>query len=167
MRYTLRSWALDDAPYLAQILNNLNIQDNLRDGLPYPYLLDDARDYIRFILSTKEDMCSTRAICIHDKPIGNISIIRGDNIHRCTAELGYYLAEPFWGKGIVTHAVKEACHFVFENTDILRIYAEPFSDNIPSCRVLEKAGFSLEGIMRKNALKNGEVRDMKLFAKIK
>lgn len=80
---------------------------------------------------------------------------------------GYYVAEPYWGKGVGTKAVADTCRYVFEHTDILRIFAEPFSHNRASCRVLEKAGFVLEGVMRKNAVKNGEVVDMMLYAMIK
>ena len=96
--------------------------------------------------------------------VGSIGIFRKDNIHRRTAELGYYLARPYWGQGIVTQAVKEACAYVFDNTNLVRIFAEPFSYNQASCRVFEKAGFVLEGEMKKNAVKNGVVIDMKLYA---
>ena len=81
--------------------------------------------------------------------------------------MGYYIGENFWRKGIATEAVKLACEHVFENTDIVRIFAEPFDENTGSCRVLEKNGFVLEGILRKNAFKNGVFRDMKLYAKVK
>ncbi|MDE7076233.1 MAG: GNAT family N-acetyltransferase, partial [Clostridia bacterium] len=89
------------------------------------------------------------------------------NIHFRTAELGYYIGVEHWGKGIMTEAVRLVCKHVFDNTDIVRIYAEPFAENIGSCRILEKNGFHLEGIMRKNAYKNGVLRDMKLYALVK
>ena len=79
----------------------------------------------------------------------------------------YYIAEEYWGKGIMTEAVKQLCDYVFSNTDIIRIYAEPFAYNIGSCRVLEKAGFQYEGTLRSNALKNGNVFDMKMYSKLK
>ena len=87
-----------------------------------------------------------------------------DNIHRQTAELGYYLAEEYWGQGIVTEAIRQICGLLFETTDILRIYAEPFSYNIGSRRALEKAGFTCEGVMKNNAVKNGKVQDMTLYS---
>ena len=74
-----------------------------------------------------------------------IGVFRQGNIHRRTAELGYYIAEGYWGKGIMTEAVKQVCKYVFEKSDILRIYAEPFAYNTASCRVLEKAVFSMRG----------------------
>lgn len=101
------------------------------------------------------------------KVIGSIGAFRQDNIHRQTAELGYYIAEEYWGKGIMTEAVKQLCDYVFTRTDIIRIYAEPFAYNIASCRVLEKAGFKCEGTLRCNAVKNGKALDMKIYAKLK
>lgn len=81
--------------------------------------------------------------------------------------VGYYLAEEHWGRGRMTEAVRLLCAHVFSSSDILRIYAEPFADNIGSCRVLERAGFQCEGIMKCNAFKNGRVLDMKLYARTK
>ena len=107
------------------------------------------------------------AITIDNKVIGSIGAFRQANIHRQTAELGYYIAEEYWGKGIMTEAVKQICEYVFTKSDIIRIYAEPFAYNIASCRVLEKAGFQYEGTLRNNAVKNGKVIDMKMYSKIK
>ena len=86
---------------------------------------------------------------------------------RRAAELGYYIAEPYWGRGFASCAVRQVCDHVFAHSDLLRIFAEPFADNAASCRVLEKAGFALEGILRQNAVKNGRIRDMKLYSRIK
>lgn len=94
-------------------------------------------------------------------------MFRQGNIHRLTAELGYYIGEEYWGRGIMTKAVKQICEYVFEHSDIIRIYAEPFSYNIASCRVLEKAGFQYEGTLRNNAIKNGKVLDMKMYSLLK
>ena len=99
--------------------------------------------------------------------IGSIGAFRQGNIHRRTAELGYYLAEDNWGKGIMTQAVKQICNYVFDKSDVIRIYAEPFAYNTASCRVLEKAGFQYEGTLRNNAVKNGRVVDMKMYALLK
>ena len=87
-----------------------------------------------------------------------------ENIHRYTAELGYYIGEPYWGRGITTAAVRAACAWLFANTDLVRLYAEPFARNRASCRVLEKAGFTLEGRLRQNAVKNGKSEDMMLYS---
>ena len=107
------------------------------------------------------------AIDVDGRAIGSIAVERGKNIHFRTAELGYYLGEPYWGCGYGTSAVRQACAYVFSHSDILRIFAEPFSCNAASCRVFEKAGFQLEGILRCNAVKNGKLLDMKLYSLLK
>lgn len=163
----IRSWRLSDAADLARALSNRNIQDNLRDGLPYPYTARDGEAYISEMLSAKDSDTFAFAITVDDKVIGSIGAFRQDNIHSRTAEMGYYIAEECWGKGIAAEAVKQLCAYVFENSDIIRIFAEPFAYNAASCRVLEKAGFRYEGTLRSNAVKNGKVIDMKMFALLK
>lgn len=164
---TIREWKESDAEKLANALNNKKVMDNLRDGLPYPYTTADALFYINQCLSADKNSNFCFAIVYNDQVAGSIGIFRQGNIHFRTAELGYYIGEEFWGKGIMTEAVRLACKHVFDNTDIVRIYAEPFAENIGSCRVLDKNGFVLEGVMRKNAFKNGNFRDMKMYALIK
>jgi len=166
MKY-IREWTLDDTLDLVKAINNKNVQDNLRDGLPFPYTEKDAGEYIHRTLCAPADSAYSWAIHENNRAIGSIGIFRKDNIHCRTCEMGYYLAEPYWGRGIVTNAVKEACDFVFTHTDIVRIFAEPFSHNTASCRVLEKAGFVLEGVLKKNALKNGKILDMCMYALVK
>lgn len=163
----IRKWELSDAANLAAVLSNKKIQHNLRDGLPYPYTEQDGRDFISGMLSADENEIVAFAITVDNKVIGSISVSRQGNIHRQTAELGYYIAEEYWGKGIMTEAVKQICEYVFAKSDMIRIYAEPFAYNIASCRVLEKAGFQYEGTLRNNAVKNGKVIDMKVYSKIK
>lgn len=164
MKCKIRKWKLTDAKDIAVTLSNKKIQDNLRDGLPYPYSEQDGIDYISSMLSANEDETFAFAITLDDKVIGSIGVFRQQNIHRQTAEMGYYIAEEHWGKGIMTDAVKQICEYVFKNSDILRIYAEPFAYNTGSCRVLEKAGFQYEGTLRNNAVKNGKVIDMKMYS---
>ena len=164
MKCKIRKWKLTDAKDIAVALSNKKIQDNLRDGLPYPYTEQDGIDFISSMLSANEDETFAFAITLDDKAIGSIAVFRQQNIHRQTAEMGYYIAEEYWGKGIMTDAVKQICEYVFKNSDILRIYAEPFAYNAGSCRVLEKAGFQYEGTLRNNAVKNGKVIDMKMYS---
>jgi RimJ/RimL family protein N-acetyltransferase len=164
MNCEIRKWRLEDKAALSRNLNNINILDNLRDGLPFPYTEQDAEDYIRAMLSADPDKYFAFAVTLDDEAIGSIGVFRGENIHSRTAELGYYLGEPYWGHGYATGAVKQACEYVFAHSDIMRIYAEPFARNTASCRVLEKAGFRLEGVLRRNAVKNGKTEDMKMYA---
>ena len=167
MNCKIRRWELSDARDLATALSNKKIQDNLRDGLPYPYTEQDGKEFISAMLAANESDTFAFAITVNGKVIGSIGAFRQTNIHNKTAELGYYIAEEYWGKGIMTEAVKQLCDYVFSHTNIIRIYAEPFAYNIGSCRVLEKAGFQYEGTLRSNALKNGNVLDMKMYSKLK
>lgn len=164
MDCTIRKWQIDDQYDLAKILNNQKIMNHLRDGLPYPYTVEDAKEYISSMLQANQEKMFAFAISIDEHVIGSISVTRLDNIHYCTGELGYYIGEDYWGKGYATSAVKQVCQYVFEHSDIIRIFAEPFAYNTASCRVLEKAGFIYEGTLHKNAIKNGQVQDMKMYA---
>lgn len=167
MTCIIRKWCMEDAPDLAIALNNTKIQDNLRDGLPNPYTVKDAEEFIAAMLSADQNKAYAFAIIAENKAVGSIGLFRCENIHFRTAELGYYIAEPYWGKGIGTSAVKQASDYIFRHTDIIRIFAEPFADNLASCRILEKAGFQLEGILKKNAVKNNKILDMKMYSLIK
>lgn len=137
----IRKWELSDAADLAAALSNKNVQDNLRDGLPYPYTEQDGAEYIAAMLSADENDTFAVAVTVDRKVVGSIGAFRQTNIHRRTAELGYYIAEEYWGRGIMTEAIKRICEYVFGNSDIIRIYAESLADNAASCRALEKAGF--------------------------
>ena len=163
----IRKWKESDAADLATVLSNKKVLDNLRDGLPYPYTEKDGAEFIKVMLAADKNDVFSFAVVDGDRVIGNVGVFRQGNIHRLTAELGYYLNKDYWGRGIMTEAVKEVCAYVFSHSDIIRIYAEPFADNIGSCRVLEKNGFECEGILKKNAVKNGIVKDMKIYSLIK
>ena len=167
LRVNLRKWKIEDAPDLTTAINNTKVLDNLRDGIPYPYTEEDAMEFITATQSAVKGSQYAFAITYDGKAVGSIGVFRKDNVHRLTGELGYYIAEPYWGKGITTEAVRQLCDYVFENTDIVRIFAEPYAHNEASCRVLEKAGFQFEGLLRQNAIKNGQHMDMKLYAIIK
>lgn len=163
----IRKWKLSDATALTVAVSNKKILDNLRDGLPYPYTEQDGENYISEMLSANEEETFSFAITADNKVIGSIGVFRQENIHKRTAELGYYISEEYWGRGIMTEAVKQICEYVFSKSDIIRIYAEPFAYNIASCRVLEKVGFQYEGTLRSNAVKNGKVIDMKMYSLLK
>lgn len=167
MSVQIRKWKLADANALAAALSNKNVQINLRDGLPYPYTSQDGWNYISTMLSACENDTFAFAVVFDGRVVGSIGAFRQSNIHKRTAELGYYLGEEYWGRGIMTAAVKQLCRYVFTHTGIIRIYAEPFASNIGSCRVLEKAGFQYEGTLRSNAVKDCKILDMKLYAQLK
>ena len=164
MDIEIRLWKTDDCVDLAKVLNNKKIHDNLRDGLPFPYTTADAESFITAMLTVDKNTTYARAITVDDIAIGSIGVFRKDNVHRLTAEMGYYVAEEYWGKGVATEAIKQMCRYVFHNTNIVRIFATPYASNFASCRILEKNGFIYEGTLRKNAIKNGQIEDMKMYA---
>jgi len=132
----IRHWRMEDAESLATALNNKKIHDNLRDGLPLPYTVKDAEIYITAMLEADKNTTYAFAVTAHDKAIGSIGVFRKDNIHFQTAEMGYYIAEPYWGQEFGTSAVRQVCQYIFDNTDIIRIFAEPFAYNHASCRIV-------------------------------
>lgn len=167
MECRLREWEMADAGQLAQMMNNPAILDRLRDGIPYPYTLKDAEAFITAMREADQQTTFAFVITAEQKVVGSLGVFRKGNIHARTAELGYCIAQPYWGRGLGTSAVKQACAHVFAHTDILRIFAEPFAENAASCRVLEKAGFWREGLLRQNAVKKGRVLDMVMYALLK
>lgn len=163
----IREWKLSDSTEIVNMLSNHDILDNLRDGIPYPYTQTDAENFINEMISADKTKTFAFAIEYEGKCVGSIGVFRQSNIHSRTGELGYYVSKDYWGKGICTSAVKLICNHIFSNTDIIRIFAEPFDYNAASCRVLEKAGFQFEGTLRSNAVKNGKIIDMKMYSIIK
>lgn len=166
MNCCLEKLDLRFAEDLARIIGDKKVQDNLRNGIPYPYTAADAKDFITFATSTESDFEYIFAITFDKKFVGCISATRGQNIHCRTAEIGYYVDPNFWGRGLAACAIRQLCDFIFAETDIIRVYAEPFARNIASCRALEKAGFEFEGTLHSNAVKNGIIEDMKMYCKI-
>ncbi len=159
----LRPWSISDATQLALIADNKKIADNLRDGFPFPYSLKDARDWLHIILPENHPP-KFFAITIDKQLVGSIGIVSKTDIYRKNFEIGYFLSEKFWGKGIATKAIKAATSYAFRDFDIVRIYAEPFSDNTGSRRALEKAGFRLEATLKRNVVKNGIIKDSCIYS---
>jgi RimJ/RimL family protein N-acetyltransferase len=164
--FILRPWDEEDAEELVFIANNKKISDNLRDGFPYPYSIDDAR---KFIHNAKHSGGISRAfaIVVDGVVAGSIAAYFKENVHRKNAELGYYLAEEYWGKGIMTKVVRCITQYLFYKFDIIRVYAQPFARNTASRRVLEKAGFRLEAVLKNNIIKNDVVQDGCIYAVLK
>jgi [ribosomal protein S5]-alanine N-acetyltransferase len=154
-----------DAYELASSLNNKNIWNNLRDYIPYPYTTSDARDYI----ALQQGISPVQHFAIeYNKAIagGCGIIVRGD-VYRKTAEIGYWIAEAHWGKGIATAAVKWLTDYAFANFDIVRLQAEVFEHNKASMKVLEKNGYMLEAIHQKAVIKNGVLMSEHLWVCLK
>lgn len=164
MDFTLREWWQSDAADVARYADNEKIARNLRDVFPHPYTLADARGFVDSCVAGDPETSLFRAIEADGHAIGSIALSRGSDVYQKTAELGYWLAEDCWGRGIMTRAVKRICEEGFSRWDIERIYAEPFAHNTPSRRVLEKAGFTLEGVLRHSVFKRGKIHDSCMYA---
>ena len=162
--YMIRSWCGADVESLQKYANNRKIWLNLRDVFPHPYTIDDARWWIEH--ASQEAPERSFAIASAEEPIGGIGLIFGDDVHRHNAELGYWLAEPFWGRGIMTGAVCAFTEYAFREFPLNRIYAEPFAHNLASVRVLEKAGSLREGVLRASVVKDNTILDQIVYAKL-
>ena len=162
----LRPWSISDTAHLALIANNKNIADNLRDGFPFPYSLADAKNWLNIILPDNFPP-KFFAITTEKRLVGSIGIVSKTDIYRKNFEIGYFLAEEHWRKGIATKAIKAATSYAFKDFDIVRVYAEPFADNIGSQKALEKAGFTLEATLKRNVIKNGIIKDSCIYSVLK
>jgi RimJ/RimL family protein N-acetyltransferase len=164
--FALRQWKDDDAERLFIIANNKKIYDNLRDAFPHPYSIEDAKKYISSFKEGNE-RAIVFAIEMDGKIIGNIGAFFKDDVYRKNTEIGYYLAEEYWGNGIMTKAIRTIVKYLFDSFDIIRIYAEPFARNTGSRKSLEKAGFRLEAVLKKNIIKNEVIEDSCVYAILK
>ncbi|MGN0202570.1 MAG: GNAT family N-acetyltransferase [Candidatus Cryptobacteroides sp.] len=120
-----QAWRRKEAADLAEALSNPKVQDTLRDGLPYPYVEEDALEYIDAMLSSDPEETFAFAIELDGRAAVSIGAFRQGNIHRRTAEVDYYVGEKYWGRGIMTAALGQLCEHIFTHTDIIRLYAEP------------------------------------------
>ena len=160
--FRLRPWNKNDLKNLVEYANNWNVAKNLTDKFPFPYSEINGMKFIDF--ATKDIPIHIFAIDIDEQAVGGIGIHPQEDIHRKNAELGYWLAEPFWGQGIISRAINQMIKFAFETYEIDRIFARPFGTNIPSQRALEKNDFILEGKFEKVLIKDGELLDELIYA---
>lgn len=164
MEFKLRGWLSSDAQSLCENANNVKIYNNLRNRFPSPYTMDDAKEYIASCKQGEGRTHIIRAVEVDGKAVGSVGVFFKDDVCCKSAELGYWIGEEYWNNGIMTEAVEQLCEFVFENYDIARIFAEPFAANIGSRRVLEKAGFEFEGLLKNSVFKNGKLIDSCMYA---
>jgi RimJ/RimL family protein N-acetyltransferase len=160
----LRSFRSSDAADIVELANNENIARNLRDGFPHPYTIKNADEFISRCMDMHPQ--TIFAIEYHGKYAGNIGLHQGSDVYRKSAEVGYFIGEQYWNKGIATASLMLICDFGFSQLDIVRIHAGVFEHNLASQRVLEKCGFVKEGVFIKAVYKReifwNEVRYAKL-----
>lgn len=162
MHFTLRPWNINDLDSLVKNANNPNIAKFMTDGFPHPYTKEKGIAFIE--MATKDNPIHIFAIDVDGKAVGGIGIHPQHDIMKKNAELGYWLGEEYWGKGIVSNAIKQMIDFAFRTYDINRVFARPFGTNMASQKVLEKCGFKLEARFEKVILKNGEYLDELVYA---
>jgi ribosomal-protein-alanine N-acetyltransferase len=162
---TVRAWSEADADSLAKHANNKRVSMHLRDRFPYPYSLEAAQTFLGWI--SKQSNPTVWAIEVDGEAAGGIGIELHTDVERVSAEIGYWLGESVWGRGVATDALKAITAEAFTRFEITRLYAVPFADHAASVRVLEKAGYVREGHMRQSAIKDGKIRDQLLFAAYK
>lgn len=162
MKFTLRPWTESDLESLVKYANNFNISKNMTNKFPHPYTIEDGKTFLRY--ATTGSPIHIFAIDINGEAVGGIGLHPQTDIHCKNAELGYWLAEPFWEKGIISKAIPQILNYGFKTFDINRIFARPFGSNIGSQKVLEKNGFKLEARFEKSLFKNGEYLDELIYA---
>ncbi len=160
----LRPWQKQDAQELAAVANNRNIWNNVRDALPSPYTVMDALQWIVHV-NGQQPVINFAIVC-EGMVVGSIGCHTKEDISRKNIEIGYFVGEPYWGKGIATEALKQLLNFITTRLDVVRIEAHVFAQNKSSMKVLQKNGFYLEAIHRKAVIKNNEILDDYVWVKL-
>ena len=163
--YHLREWRSGDEAALVKHADNRNVWINLADRFPHPYTMADAEDWIR--LNLGQDPVTNFAITTSEEAIGSVGLQLQDDVHRHSAQVGYWLAEPYWGRGIATEALKAMADYAFNTLGLVRLYATHLAWNPASGRVMQKAGFAYEGLLRSAAVKDGKTTDLLLYALVR
>jgi RimJ/RimL family protein N-acetyltransferase len=161
----IRSWQHSDLESLVRHANNRKVWINLRDRFPHPYTTADGEFWLGHATTQQHE--TNFAIDVDGEAVGGISYGIGRDVERCEAELGYWLGEDYWGRGIATAALKTFADHIFTTTDLARLFATPFCENMASRRVLVKAGFQLEGTLRQSAIKDGRLIDKAIYARLR
>lgn len=161
----LRPWQPEDAPSLAEQANNRNIWNNVRDIFPHPYTPEDARAYIE--LAANKPRIEDMAIVVEGRAVGGLGFVPQNDVERYNAELGYWIGEAYWGRGLASEAVAGFIPYVFGQSEIKRLFAWVYDRNYGSMRVLEKNGFRKVGVMQQSVCKNGLFLDCHYYELLK
>ncbi len=158
----VRPWRVEDIPTLPRHADNRKIWLMMRDAFPHPYQLEHAKAFVSAAVASEP--MTNFAIEFDGEAVGGVGFKLGTDIERIGAEMGYWLAEPYWGRGVMGAVVRETVRWGVTRFGLARVFAVPFADNRGSARVLEKAGFGLEGVMKRSAIKDGRIVDQLLYA---
>ncbi len=162
MEFTLRPWEPGDLENLVRFANNFKIAKNLTDKFPHPYTLEDGKAFLA--MASEFNPPRIMAIVAEEGAIGSIGVFPQTDVHRFNAEMGYWLAEPYWSRGIMTRAIRLMVDYAFKTWEINRIFARPYGTNLASQKILEKNGFKREAFFEKTLVKNGELLDELIYA---
>jgi RimJ/RimL family protein N-acetyltransferase len=165
MAVIIRQWTINDLDNLVSYANNINIWNTLRNYFPHPYTKENGEEWLNKTIG--QEPVVNFAIDLDGKAVGGIGLILNSDVYIMSAEIGYWIGEPYWGLGIATEALKQIVDYTFYYFDIIRLYAEVFENNKASMRVLEKNGFYLEGVRRKAVIKNGTLMDDYIWVKLR
>jgi len=161
----IRQWKNEDLQELVFQANNVNVWNNLRNYFPHPYTEEHGKAWLEKVVDALPAI--NMAIEADGKMAGGIGLILNGDVYIKSAEIGYWLGEQYWGKGIATEAVRQMTEYAFYYFDLVRLYAEVFETNKASMRVLEKNGYYLEGVRRKAVFKNDVLMDDYIWVKLK
>jgi [ribosomal protein S5]-alanine N-acetyltransferase len=164
-RCVVRPWRPGDTESLVRHANDLEVAKHLRDLFPHPYTRADAHQFLAWATSA-DGARDNLAIQVDGEAAGGVGFKRGSDVERYSAEIGYWIGRAHWGRGIATEAVALLTAYLFDRLNVLRVFALPFADNVPSARVLQKAGFVREAVLRSGCVKYGAPRDQALFARV-
>lgn len=162
---TVRSWEWRDREAIVRHANNRKVWLNLRDRFPHPYTNTDARNWLEMVVGVRPE--NSFAIAVDDEAVGGIGFTVQHDVGRRSAEIGYWLGEEFWGRGLATQALIAVTDYAFANYDLCRMYAHVFEWNPASARVLEKAGYQFEGRLKKSVTKDGQTIDQLMYAVVR
>ena len=159
---TVRGWRLSDAPAMTRHANNPRVARNLRDAFPHPYNIVDAHRFLEAVAAQEPE--TFFCIAVQDEPVGGVGFTLLDDVERFSAEIGYWLSEQYWGRGIVVEALQAVTAYAMDTHGLHRLYATPYAWNVASVRVLEKSDYVYEGRLRCSAFKDGQLVDQLLYS---
>ncbi len=158
----LRAWREDDVPELVRLADDRLVWQQLRDAFPHPYTIEAGRGWVAF--ASGQNPVTSFAVECGGVLVGGAGYTPGQDVERVGAEVGYWIGRPYWGRGLATAAVRELINVIAGRRGFTRLFALPFAANAASCRVLEKAGFTLDAVLRRSAIKDGRVVDQCLYS---
>ncbi len=162
--FIIRNFLYGDASGLARNGDNPNISINQRECFPSPYTIEMARNWIQYV---RDNEATSRFVIATEKEaIGEIGVVVQPDVHRYSAEIGFWIGEAYWGQGLMTEAVNWMLDYCYKEMGLKRIFADVVEYNIASQKVLQKCGFELEGVFRKNIFKNEEFHDQFVYARL-